>query len=56
MSEDRKALADVLAYLADLNGSEWIKGDHPSEIDMRQRARNLQARLARIVHHGECRA
>lgn len=41
-----KALVEELekttSYLADLNGSEWITGDGPGEIDMRQRAKILQ--------------
>lgn len=32
----------TLAFLADLNGSAWIKGDDCGSVDMRQRARALQ--------------
>lgn len=37
-----KVLQAVTSYLADLNGSAWIKGNHPAEADMRQRAVALQ--------------
>lgn len=36
------ALERCLSYLADLNGSEWIKGDGAGELDMKQRANALQ--------------
>jgi hypothetical protein len=32
----------VTRYLADLNGSDWIKGDDAGSVDMRQRAKALQ--------------
>ncbi len=37
-----KTLLKCLSFLADLNGSEWITGDNPGTIDMRQRAKALQ--------------
>lgn len=40
--ELEKALSGCLSYLADLNGSDWITGDHPAQADMRQRARAQQ--------------
>jgi hypothetical protein len=48
----REALEAALSYIADLNGSEWIKGDHPAQADMRQRAKHLQSRLASIIYPG----
>ena len=35
----------VLSFLADLNGMEWIAGERPAAVDMRQRAVALQLRL-----------
>lgn len=49
-SDEQKAIMDALRYFADLNGAEWIKGDHPSEVDMRQRANSMQRRLSRIIN------
>lgn len=40
----------ALSYLADLNGSEWIKGDGVGETDMRQRAKSLQELLYRVLN------
>lgn len=37
-----EALKQAVGYLADLNGSEWIKDNGPGGIDMRQRAKALQ--------------
>jgi hypothetical protein len=34
--------ARSLTFLADLNGSDWIKGDGVGELDMKQRAKALQ--------------
>ena len=45
----RCALQSVLRYLADLNGCAWIPGDSPGELDMRQRAKGLQERLANLL-------
>lgn len=42
MNNKEKLMKEVLRFLADLNGCEWIKGDGPGEIDMRQRAKALQ--------------
>lgn len=39
----------ALRYLADLNGCAWIPGNSPGEIDMRQRAKALQERLANTL-------
>lgn len=39
--EMARVLDQVVSYLADLNGSDWIKGDHPAQADMRQRAKAL---------------
>ncbi len=36
------ALERCVHYLADLNGSEWIKGTDAGSVDMRQRAKSLQ--------------
>ena len=41
-TEQHKIMGRVLRYLADLNVSDWIKGDDPGSIDMRQRSKNLQ--------------
>jgi hypothetical protein len=35
----------TLSFLADLNGSEWIKQDSAGAIDMNNRAKVLQAML-----------
>lgn len=43
--ELRKTLQIALMFIADLNGSEWIKGDGTGETDIKQRATNLQKRL-----------
>lgn len=40
--ELESALGSCLSYLADLNGSDWITGDHPDPKDMRQRAKALR--------------
>ncbi len=37
-----EALEKMTRYLADLNGSEWIKGENTGAMDMRQRAKALQ--------------
>lgn len=37
-----QVLRKCLSYLADLNGCNWIEGDHPAHADMRQRAKALQ--------------
>ena len=37
-----EACKRMTGYLADLNGSEWIKGDSIAAADMRQRAKALQ--------------
>lgn len=42
-------VATALRYFADLNGSEWIKGDDPGAVDMRQRAKALQAQLCETL-------
>lgn len=41
-TEQHKIMERVLRYLADLNGSDWIKGNDSGSIDMRQRSKNLQ--------------
>lgn len=50
---DASALALALEqaghYLADLNGSEWIKGDDAGSLDMKQRARTQQARINKAL-------
>ena len=38
----RDALQRNLTFLADLNGSEWIEGNDPGSLDMKQRAKALQ--------------
>ena len=38
-----KALDRVVGFLADLNGSEWIKGQDIGSLDMKQRAKGLQS-------------
>jgi len=43
--ELEKVALRALSFLADLNGSEWIKGDGVGEKDMRQRAKALQQEL-----------
>jgi hypothetical protein len=40
-----RAADAALRYLADLNGSAWIKGGDAGSIDMRQRAHAIQGRL-----------
>lgn len=40
--DSKTILNRCLSYLADLNGSDWIKGNGPGEKDMRQRAKGLQ--------------
>ena len=42
---DIKIMQQALTYLADLNGSGWIKPLGPGEIDMIQRAKSLQSIL-----------
>ena len=39
----------VLHFFADLNGRDWIKGDGPGEIDMRQRAKALHRSLYNVT-------
>lgn len=39
----------ALSYLADLNGSAWIKGDDAASEDMRQRAKAIQSLLNRAI-------
>lgn len=41
----QKVASRSLSFLADLNGSEWIKGDGVGELDMKQRAKALQGLL-----------
>lgn len=41
----------TLFYLADLNGSPWIKGDGTGEVDMRQRAKGLQNLLYKALNN-----
>jgi hypothetical protein len=36
------ALELCTRYLSDLNGSDWIPGNNPGCVDMRQRAINIQ--------------
>lgn len=43
LDSQEKLLSQVVSYLADLNGSNWIMGDDAGSIDMRQRAKALQA-------------
>lgn len=50
IQELERALVQVVRYLADLNGSEWILGDGPGEIDMRQRAKALQAMANNVLN------
>ena len=38
-----EGLKRATSYLADLNGCDWIKGDDPASIDMRQRSKALQS-------------
>ena len=40
----------ALRFIADLNGSEWIKGDDAAAIDMRQRATQLHKKLSQHVY------
>jgi hypothetical protein len=47
----QKAVQRALTYMADLNGSPWIKGDGVGEIDMRQRAKCLQDGLYKALHN-----
>ena len=35
--------------MADLNGCNWIKGNGPGEVDMRQRAKALQEQLFEVT-------
>lgn len=35
----------ALSFVADLNGSDWIKGEGAGELDMKQRAKSLQQLL-----------
>ena len=44
-----QVLRKCLSYLADLNGCNWIEGDHPAHADMRQRARALQQLAAQAL-------
>ena len=41
-AEIKRQLRLCVRYLADLNGCDWIKGDDPGSVDMRQRAKSLQ--------------
>ena len=43
-------LHHVVRYLADLNGSAWIKGNHHADEDMRQRARGMQLRCKGLLN------
>jgi len=43
-------LKETLRFMADLNGSEWIKGNGSGEVDMRQRAKSLQKQLYQAVN------
>lgn len=47
--EVRRMLGQCLRYLADLNGSEWIKGTDTGSVDMRQRAKALHRLVYEIV-------
>jgi len=55
--DDNKRLAEMLgrcvSYLADLNGSNWIRGDDAGSVDMRQRAKGLQSAAFAVLgeHH-----
>lgn len=40
----------ALRFIADLNGSDWIKGDSTGELDMRQRATQLHKELSQHVY------
>lgn len=44
-----EALQKSLSFIADLNGSEWIRGDSVGAIDMRRRAKNLQGPMYRAI-------
>ena len=44
-----RASNNTVRYLADLNGSAWIKGDDAGSIDIRQRAKALQSVLLGAV-------
>jgi len=46
-------LERALRFIADLNGSEWIKGNGPGEIDMRQRSKALHKKLSALARHQE---
>lgn len=46
----REILQRCLSFLADLNGSQWIKGDDPGSKDMRARAKALQPLVYAQVH------
>ncbi len=50
--ELREALQHCLSFLADLNGSEWIKGDDIGALDMKQRAKGLQRLTYNTIHIG----
>ena len=43
LEELYNALDRVVGFLADLNGSEWIKGQDVGSLDMKQRAKGLQS-------------
>lgn len=45
----QKELKKVLLFLADLNGSDWIKDDGPGGIDMRQRSKAIQKTIYELI-------
>ena len=48
--KDKELLKMALTFIADLNGSDWIKGIGAGEVDMRQRAKALQRALSDSIY------
>ncbi len=50
---NKELLTKALRFIADLNGSDWIKGTGAGEVDMRQRSQALQHQLAAAVYSNQ---
>ena len=49
----RDAAERALRFMADLNGCNWIAGNDPASVDMKQRAKALQVTLFSALYLNE---